>query len=288
MVSCDYEKEPTLTARSERAIKEAKAAGVPKKRAIIITAASWNESAALISHTREPELLYSHDCYPCRKIVGWEWGRTNRVPKSWQEDPEVMKYLDERGQQIGKPLYTGSGESMRWTGAMAGYDGVKGNVEQARVFEWLMINRKASPLIAFSVGPTQQYLCYSPLVAKAYLDEGRTRPCEGSPPNQPGLTHIIAKRFPTWEHLFAFYMNREGGGGYLDPSYDYLPTEVGYFPYAGMPSCGDANDPSCVEYYLARHQTGFLDFEQPVWKGYAEKFANANNVCWNIANKVYG
>lgn len=275
---CGYEGIATLIARSERAITEAKAAGIDKKKAVIVTAVSWNESGALIQRTRDKDLLYD-SCWPCRQVVGWEWGRTNRVPKPWSEDPEIMKYLDDRGKEIGKPLYTGSGTTMKWTAFMSKYDGVDGNTEQARAFEWLMSHRKASALVAYSIGPTQQYLCYSPLVAEAYTKEGRTRPCG------PGA---IPKRFATWEHLFNFYMSTKGGGFYDDASFDYLPTSVNYFPYAGMQACGDANNPDCVEYYLSRHQAGFLDWTSPTWSAYAKKFATANNACWQIATKQYG
>lgn len=286
--NCAFEKQPNAAARSKMAIQQAHAKGIDKRRAIIITACSWNETGAMVSRTREGDLAYNLKCWPCRKILGWEWGRTNRVPHTWSEDPEIMKYLDDRGKELGKPLYTGSGDTMRWTGSISGYDGAKSNDEIARVFEWLMGMRKASAMVAFSIGPTQQYLCFSPLVAKAYLDEGRTRPCEGSPPNTPGVTHIIANRFATWEHLFNFYMNTEGGGGYDDPSYDYLPTTVPYFPVAGTPSTGDDKTPGSVEYYLARHQTGFLDWSSPTWSTYAKNFANANNVCWQLATEIYG
>lgn len=282
----DYVAITTLRERSKIALTEARAKGIEKRRAIIITAVSWNEAAAIITRPRADVLQFDRTCWTNRITLGWEWGRTNRVPYSWQNDSEVMGYLDKRGVEIGQPLYSGTGDDMRWAGVMRGYDGVNSNDEEARAFEFLIHARKAGPMVAFSIGPTQQYMCYSPLVAKAYASDGVSRPCEGAT-NPKGETHVIANRFPTWEDLWSFYTAPDAGTLYAHPSFGYLPVTAVGFPTAGMTAKRVSDDPSGVEYYLSRHQTGYVNWKNDAWKAYADRFANANNECWALASSIY-
>lgn len=234
-------------------------AGVPVRHAVIVAAVASQESGYLFKLPRE-EPLRRVGCWPERQILMLEDGNPalgTIFPSRWRTDAEIMSFLTERG------FSTDGRQLARQYNATDGAGGVPNNV-LAEIFEFMIDRRKAHGVAAFSMGPTQAYLMWSPMVRN---------------PGVPG-------RFTSWQQLWDIYTSTSVTTPFELGWYDYLKTNVVGFPMPGARACGNPDDATCVEYYLSRYQTGTRDWTNATWSGYAQRFADAVNHCWNVAYAI--
>jgi hypothetical protein len=132
-----------------------------------------------------PPSLYDETCWPCRTCVGLEpYGGSHYYPGMTADD-EMKDWLEQEG-------YLGAYN--QGLGAYAIPASVMNNPNGGaiiRMFEYTLVNRVASALTGFSIGPTQMYLGQSCVVPQNF------RPPWGCLDNYPS----------TWEEIFLFYMS---------------------------------------------------------------------------------
>jgi hypothetical protein len=268
----------TVAERRYLWLAASKDAGIPVRRAVITVATAHNESNTTRAVRRGHGLPFGYpDC--SRQILRLERGQSGQpFIDSWQNDDELLAYLDSNGwtKRNGQGLWTASG-------GLDDYDSMeKPNTALATVFEYIIDTRRGRHLAAFSVGPTQIYLYYSPLVR--------------DDPASSRTTGIIEERFPTWESLYAFWFSIGGIRGYMEnTAFDYLRTKASNYPLPGAAACAAVPSdggtcsswPSnCVQSYLTCFQTGQVPWEDQIWASYASRFAQAVNECWMTANEL--
>lgn len=243
--------------RMTKALTDMKEAGIPAGRALIVVATSANETSSCFGVDRTDALIYPKACYPRRQILRLEKGRSasNPLPKAWTDDKELMDRLLSMG-------FIATSGSNRYVSSQSGVTAIdtcaSPNNAAAYLFELLIDQRKLAALQAFSIGPTQMFLAYSPGLGAS-----------------PG----ISSRFKTIDELWAFYTARSTADLMKGNNFDYLPTNRADTPAPGVAL-------STIESYLAAVQTGKVDWANPTWDTYAKGFQGAVNTTWDIARSI--
>jgi len=246
---------PTNNDRVESALRECMAAKIPFRRAAIVLAASSNETGNTFGIPRTPELPYPIECYSSRQVLCLEKGKSasNPLPYSWTSDAKWMKFLSNHG------LLNGSGASAYLVSDAAKIDTLEApNSILPWLFETIIDQRKLKMINAFSIGPTQMFLAYSPLAEPQYP---------------------MTSRFKNVEDLFDFYMSRSVAENFNGAWYDYLPTTRTDYPTPNSTA-------AMRESYLSNVQTGTVDWTDPTWAGYSNRFGAAVTTVWSIANRL--
>lgn len=241
-------------------LTECMAAGVPFRKAAIIAAVSANETGNCFGVDRTTALVYPQSCYPRRQILRLEKGRSasNPLSKGWTSDQTLMSRLQSMG------YVTNDGSGKWYVTANSGVTAVdtckEPNNAVAYLFEYLIDQRKLAALQAFSIGPTQQYLLYSPATLAA-----------------PG----IASRFRTIDDLWAFYTATSITKLVSREWFDYLPTTRADYPTAANASSGAHRT------YLTAVQTGSaFDWSTSAGRDYLAGFTAAVLGTWDIAREI--
>jgi len=222
------------------AIFEMVTAGASTGKAISLAALSIRESCVLWTQPRLPGMLYDVSCWGLRCPLTLE-KPANTLPvgvvpmyRSAAQDADVVQYLTDRG------VATLQGADMILTPAMmAGSLCGADSDEVARLFEFVIINRKARMLDNFSLGATMMYLALSPV---GIAGGATAQCCQGT--QQPNC------EFPaTWEDIFDLYMSSDAGNvmkhiRYLDPNC--------FAKFPGYPADHPNDDASNIR-WLANH-----------------------------------
>jgi hypothetical protein len=196
--------------------------------------------------------LYPTKCDPARQVLGLEQGNSlldTTMSPSWVSDSDLMGMLN----RLGWLVQTSKGPQL--SKETCATDGLIPNSRLAYIFEWQMDRRKASQLRAWSVGPTQLYLYYSPLAGVAGVG--------------------LPSRFPTWEKLYSFYMSTSVAEMFDSGAYDYLDVNSQVYPMPGAAI-------ETVQAWLQRYQTGEVDWSTSYWEGYSRDVLNAINKVWTL------
>jgi hypothetical protein len=226
-----------------------------------VAAVSGNESDGTFLVDRDPNLPYPVSCFPKRQILRLEV--RNPLPRAWREDEELLQFLREHGWVLE------SGGVVRSQAELNSLDNPANgapNNALAHVFEWLLDNRRAEALGAFSIGPTQIYLRGSPAT---HVPGGWSQPAWGE----------------TVEDIFAFYAARDVQS-LMDTGFlDYLRIDAAAYPTTASRACHGPGTCSslpagCVEKYLTCYQTGEVPWDERVWINYADGFKANLDAVW--------
>lgn len=255
-----YDPQANIIDRLAMWLTECNANSINLRQALIVGAVSWNECACMMRVKRSEMLLMPPECYPQRPPMIVENGSAQlgtSFLNAWKNDPELMAVLKDHG-WVNK-----AGTGLTSEASLTDAPKTPNDII-AWFFEWLMDQRKTAALGAYSIGPTQAYLKFSPLTGA-----------------KPG----IPNRAPTIENLFAFYTADNPQAMFQTGMFDYLPTNVSSYPRGGkgMTSGGgnaSVGNPNAVETYLSNFQTGQRDWDDPVWKRYSAQFLNAVEQAW--------
>jgi hypothetical protein len=175
------------------------------------------------------------------------------LPKSWTNDGEIMEIMT----------------TMNWLADethaskdFAAFDLPDSpNDNLGMMFEYLLDRRKGDAIGAFSIGPTQMYLRFSPLA------EGGTS---------------LPSRFSTWEDLWQFYTAEDLASQWeAGNPWSYLGTGLN----TSLQVCGNAGA-GCIERWLQMFQTGVRPWEETTWNNYAQRFKNNINLMNSIGLSV--
>lgn len=245
----DDEQGTTVTTRLTRFLTESRDAGIPWQSAMSVAAVSINESGAIFRRRRRTDkAILNVACFPTRQILALEVGNPNlsnqALPVSWTSDPVIMEFMRANG-WLGT-----NNQATRAFGRADLPDNP--NDDLATMFDFLIDQRKGTALGAYSIGPTQIFLRFSPLA-------GGT----------------IADRFPTFENLWDFWTARTAKAQWDTNNWNYLTTAP--LLRESAIQCGDAlPGNNCVETWLQFHQTGTVDWKTGRFKDYAARFAGTN------------
>lgn len=260
-----YDGSKTILARLQQWMAECNQLGVSFRQAAIVGAVAWNESACMMRVPRSQMLVYPNDCLPARPCLIVENGTPalgTKLLSSWTQDSKLMDALSSRGWL--------TADKTQLTAAVTGTDGVHPNDVIAWIFEYLIDQRKTAAMAAYSIGPTQAYMKFSPLT---------------------GGASNIASRLPTIDDLWEFYTAVDAQAMFQTGIFDYLPTTISGYPtpnsQAGQGSAGVGN-PINVETYLQSFQTGSRNWDDPAWSGYAKQFLAAVKAAWSAAQSLGG
>jgi len=252
-----YDGKQTILQRMQQWMNECCVLNIPFRQAAIVGAVAWNESACMMRVPRSQMLVYDSDCLPARPPLVIENGNPNfgtNFPASWTGDQDLMAAIKSRN------WVNASGTQL--LAAQSATDGVVPNDTLAWIFEWLIDNRKAAAIGAYSIGPTQMYMKFSPLAS----------PGQGIP-----------SRLPTFDLLWAFYTATNALQQFQTQAFDYLPTTISGYPtpnsQAGNGNAGVGNTGN-VETYLQAFQTGSRDWDSAAMKTYARNFLAAVKAAW--------
>lgn len=234
--------------------------GIPWAKTFAVASVSVNESGAIFCRKKRNPAPFPDTCFHCRPVLILEEGNPNlqgtgvELPRSWQEDPEIMELMASMGWL---QTSTTGANLPRATTAFAAFDLPNSpNDNLAMMFEYMIDRRKGPQIGAFSVGPTQVYMRFSPLA-------GGT----------------LASRFPTWESLWEFYTAKDVAALWESGAWDYL----GHLS-SNLVACG-ATGAGCVESYLERYQTGVRD-----WAGsfgdYARRFKSNMTLVQSLGREL--
>jgi len=257
--------------RLDAMMAEAAEAGVPARRAVLFGLLSMNETNYTFGVRRPLEsAVYPPECYPLRQILKIERGADDHFPltQTWLGDAEVMDHL-----RATNSLRSAPSGALVLTNEYAITDSIeRPNLMVQNLFEWLIDRRKVDHLRAFSIGPTQMWLFYSPAANASET--------------------VMRNRFPTLDDLWRFYTATDHATLLRSPAVEdtsYLPLNVASFPTEATTSCGNAgvNAASCIECFLTRYQTGGgLDWESEQWSNYAKRVVAAIPVVYASARKA--
>lgn len=250
------EAKPVEADRIRSMVEELKGAGASKKRACTITACSRRESGYCLRTDRNKKAtskigdidpvigsaLAPIDCLPARLVLGLEKGNPylkTPLHDSWIRDTKLMNHLSAFGWlAYENNVTTLSRESVQT-------DGLIPNARLQWIFEYSIDQRNNEQLRAWSIGPTQCNLYFSPLA---------------------GVAGVGVNSFPrTWEDLWTKYTATSAID--LLPLWDYIPEDR-------LLHSGDSLE--TVQKYLASYQTGSgIDWSNTYWTKYSEDVRQA-------------
>lgn len=230
---------------------------VPWRSAAIVAVVSVNESASTFNMPRSASLPYDVKCYPARQVLIAELGNPRlgtRLPVSWTQDEELMRYLAQNSLLSGFAADSLS-ESLAETDSLQ-----KPNNGLAGLFEFLLDKRKLKALEVFSIGPTQMFLKQAP------------------------LTGGSLSMFPQdLNAIWAFYTMTDVKTAWDAGWWSYLKTNVFNYPTPNSTVCGHAESGACVESYLEMFQAGKRNWgTEAHWQKYAADFLRNVKMVWDI------
>jgi len=242
------------TQRLTAILTDAKEAGIPWRKAAIVTIIGVNESGVTPFIPNTTSKVLPSDCYPVRQILrlergdGSSGGQLSDHGVIFDElSPAAQKFLSDNA------YYDADIDGLK----SPGYDSLsKPSAEDQAIFEYALANRIPKIAALYSIGMTQMYLTYS-----------------------PSLGGNMVGRFDTLNDLWRFYTCRDIATLIASKAYDYLPVYDSRYP---TPS----SSRQTVQNYMSAFQTGQLDWNIDMWAQYLTNVINNVKWVWSVGTSV--